>query len=152
MMGLFGKSKKPLDRFPSERLSYLPIGLTAQIMTLATEYGFERESLMTCRFTTGYLMGYPDYVEDIDVRLGGIVRQMLFDGVFGAEEGGEMFQRCMGHMLLDDQQTRRGWGSGVIDGKSYFQSLELGEDSNDSSHSIKSMFQIGIVDCDQQTL
>jgi hypothetical protein len=152
VMGLFGKPKKPVDRFPVERLSFLPIGLTATIIDMAGEHGFERENFMTCRFVTGYLMGYPEYVDDIDENMGSIIRQLLFDGIFGGDAGKELFQRCTGYTLLDDQQTRRGWGAGVVDGRSYFQALEQRQDATNSNNSIKLMFDTGWIDPAQQTI
>ena len=147
----FRKLIKPSERVWFERVGFLGAILVGSMKFLVKEHGLKEEGYATSKFFTGYLLGYTEYLDGIDPRLGGIVRQQLFDSIFGSSEGKELYQRAMGHYLLDDQQTRRGWGSGAVDGERYFLALERQQDATDCTDSMESMFQIGSVDCEQQT-
>ena len=151
-MGFFSRKKTFAERFPVERLSFLTGAVGVAIELCAREHGFDSKAVWGSKFIGGYLLGYTTYLDDIDERLGGAVRQMLFDGMFGPELGREAFKKATGHFLLEDQQTKRGWGAAVPDGKRYFVALEEKRDSTDSTESLKAMFAIGTVDISQQLL
>jgi hypothetical protein len=133
-------------------LSYLPMAVGASVETCIRQASVDREAAWGSRFVSGYLLGYPDYLDNIDERFGAAVRQLLFDSVFGPEQGKELFRASMGHFLLQDPQTNRGWGAGAPDGERYFRALETKRDAEGTSDSLIAMFQIGSVDVGQQTL
>lgn len=151
-MGLFSRKKSLAERFPVERLSYLPMSLGGAIEGCAREHKLDSNAVWGSKFIGGYLLGYSNFLNDVDERLSEAVRQMIFTGMFGPEEGRAAFKTAMGLFLLDDQQIKRGWGAGAPDGERYFRALEMKRDSSDSTDSLKVMFEIGMVDIGQQLI
>lgn len=148
-MGLFG-GRKPAERFPIERLRFLPGVLCASIMTEAERSGIARDRAITSKFACGYMMGYPHYVDEIDQTYGANIRQLIFDSVFGSDVGPELFMRTIGLFLAHDEHLRRGWGCGAADGQRYFRALEERKDATGSADSLRMFSQSEIIDFDPQ--
>lgn len=151
-MRLFGRSDKTSKRFPVERLSYLPMAIGSAIETCALNHNLDSKSVWKSKFVGGYLLGYTTYLDTVDARLGSAIRQLLFDSLLGPENGRALFKVATGHFLLDDPQTKRGYGAALIDGERYFKSLESKQDATDFAESLKIMFTIGSVDIDQAAI
>ena len=152
MLGFFSRKKNSGERFPVERLRHLTLALAASVEGCARKHQLDSQAVWGSKFIGGYLLGYPTYLDDVDERLAGLVRQMLFDGMFGADYGREAFKKAMEHLLLEDQQTKRGWGAAAPDGERYFRALEEKRDAADSMTSLNAMFEIQSIDISQQFL
>jgi hypothetical protein len=148
-MGWFKRTRSLADRFPSDRLSFLPIGIGAAVGSLAKTNEADIRTFTHSRFVAGYLLGYPDHLDSIDEQFGGAIRKILFDSFYGSADGAEMFRKAMGHFLLHDDQTRKGWGAGVPDGKRYFDALDRQINAKGSYDSLN-VFGLGLVDVSQQ--
>ncbi|MEO6388186.1 MAG: hypothetical protein ABIT16_04370 [Croceibacterium sp.] len=149
-MGWFKRTRSLSERFPSDRLSFLPIGIGAAVGLLAKSKKADLRTFTHSRFVAGYLLGYPDHLDSIDKDFCGVVRKMLFDAFYGGADGPEMFRKAMGHFLLHDDQTRKGWGAGVPDGQQYFDALDRQTKATGSYDSLNELFKLGIVDLSQQ--
>jgi hypothetical protein len=151
-MRLFSQTRTLSERFPAERLSHLSIALSGSIENCIREAGLDHDEAWGSRFISGYLLGYPSVLDEIDERFGASIRKMLFDSIFGSEEGNELYRASMGHFLLNDVQTKRGWGAGVRDGERYFQALERRQNAEGSTNALIALFKIGCIDVGPQTL
>jgi hypothetical protein len=149
MMGLFGR-RKAADRFPVERLQFLPGGICASIMSEADRIGFDKDRAITSKFACGYMLGYPHYVDQIDHAYGGKIRQLIFDKLFGHDDGRDLFVQSMGFFLAHDDQVRLGWGCGAADGERYFTALDQKRDANGSADSLKMFSQSDMIDFEPQ--
>lgn len=149
-MGPFRKTRSISERFPAERLSFLPALVATSIERCIRSSGFDSGAVWGSRFIGGYLLGYTNYLDDLDERFGGAVRKMMLDAILGPENGAEVFRAAMGHFLLEDGQTKRGWGAGAPDGERFFRALESGIDAEGSADSLSMMFEVGSVDPTQQ--
>ena len=103
------------------------------------------------RFIGGYLVGYTDYLDGIDERFGAGIRAMLFKNAYPGSDT-EMFRKTAGYLLIDDEQTKRGFGAGVPDGRRYFSALESKTNATGATDSLSAMFDIGSVDIGQQLI
>jgi hypothetical protein len=151
-MSFFRRSRSPQDRFPPQRLSALPMLIGASVKMHIKGSGADDANIWNTKFLAGYVLGFPDYLDNIDERFGGQIRQMLFDAIHGPETGKELFSRSLALLLQEDQQVKKGWGTGAADGERYFRALDNGSDAHDATMSLKSMFEVGAVDMRQLAL
>jgi hypothetical protein len=148
-MSWFKRAKRIEDRFPPERLGSLPTLVALRFAKECSDRGLDRSAGLRSRFFGGYLLGFPDYVDQIDERFGGAIRKAIFDATFGREDGGSSFRKALANLSDGDEQTRRGRGAGMTDGRAFFQAVENAEDV-DEPIGLKAMFDIGQVDLSQQ--
>ena len=100
------------------------MAIGASVETCIRKSAAERDLAWGSRFVAGYLLGFPEYLDQIDQQFAGRIRKMIFDAVLGAEDGERFFQAALAHFMREDIQTKRGWGAGAADGQRYFQALE----------------------------
>jgi hypothetical protein len=110
----------------------------------------DRQLAMTSKFACGYLLGYPHHVDQIDQAYGGKIRQLIFDELFGDENGRGLFVRSMGLFLAHDDLVRLGWGCGAADGQRYFTALDQKKDATGADSSLKMFSQSDMINFEPQ--
>jgi len=119
--------------------------IAARIEHLARSLSGSGDILRT-PFLAGYVAGFPNHLEDMHELAGGVMRTMLFDAVWGAEEGQRIFQQLQKLAEQDDEQIKRGAGFGIPDGERWFSSMTSPTGPDDSLESLRSAISIGFVD------
>lgn len=149
-MGFFTRRKDPADQFDSDRLKVIPLMLGAAAQAHATEHNLQRSLIATSKFYCGYLAGFPTMLDDLDQEFGASIRRFLFLSTFGSPEGEEIFQRTLGHIMLKDQQVRRGADAGEMDGKIYLNAVKAGKDAQESLGALRTAFKLGLITVSEQ--
>lgn len=101
-------------------------------------------------FLAGYVAGFPNHLEDMHELAGGVMRTMLFDAIWGADEGQRIFQQLQKLAEQDDKQIKRGAGFGIPDGERWFSSITRPTGPDDSLESLRSAIGNGFVDLDRR--
>lgn len=119
--------------------------IAARIEQVARTLSGGSEILRT-PFFAGYVAGFPNHLEDIHEIAGGVMRTMLFDAIWGADESQRVFQQLQVLAERDDDQARRGGGFGIPDGERWFGSITSPTGPDDSLESLRSAISLGFVD------
>lgn len=148
-MPFWKRSRTFEERFPPDRLAAMPLAVFGAADIASTEFGHSRGAVFNTKFFLGYLAGFPDYLDEMDQRLGGMIRKILFDQWWGSDVGQLRFARALVLISDGDQQAARGFGFGVPDGSRFFEALEKQQSAEGALTGVRTALQLGSIDFSQ---
>lgn len=144
-MGWFRRTDTFEERL-RERLTWVCVALLLRVRSEGKKHGYDHKKVVRSRWFNGYLLGFPQPVDERDETLGAFARKFLFWNTHG-DDTDIYVRKSMSYFDVDDEQTRRGFGAGVPDGQRCWQAVADRKDLTEETFlSLASFMSMKMID------